>query len=379
MENWILYVLYNVLVSLIIVLLGKYKNEKRTNYLHENRNPDYNPLVSVVIPTWNEEEVIENTIKTVMKSSYGKIEVIVIDDNSTDMTYEIAKKLEKDYDNLVVVKKQGVRGKPQSINEAMKIAKGEIILFLDADARIPENYISSHIFCFSNPNVDMIFTNFESYNFRFRPVFIVQEIYFNFVKAIFYSNLFVRMIFMGNGLFFRRKLIEKLLPIDPQTLVDDFSMATKLSKMKVKEYYSTYPYIEIQYALNFKDLWKQHKRWYVGGFREMFKKYKEGNKGYLFLYLFVGFIVLLPVLSLIFDILFGLHTFTFVSALLFGIYALISVSSFDSRKMGLFSLFYAILYTPVMMGFEFLVLLVSLILGPFNKVKKWHRVERDRI
>ena len=83
-----------ILISLIIVLYGKYKNEKRTNYLHENRNPNYNPLVTVIIPTYNEEEVIENTIRAVEKSSYKNIEVIVIDDNSTDNTYQIAKKLE---------------------------------------------------------------------------------------------------------------------------------------------------------------------------------------------------------------------------------------------------------------------------------------------
>jgi len=154
----------SIMMALIIILYGKYKNEKRTNYLHENRNPDYNPLVTVIIPTWNEENVIENTIRTVENSSYKNIEIIVIDDNSEDNTYKIAKNLEKEFTNLRVILKKGKRGKPQSINEAMEIANGEIILMIDADARVPENYISSHIFCFSNKNVNMILTNFEAYN-----------------------------------------------------------------------------------------------------------------------------------------------------------------------------------------------------------------------
>lgn len=369
----------SIMLALIIVLFGKYKNEKRTNYLHENRDPEYNPLVTVIIPTWNEEEVIENTIRTVENSSYKNIEIIVIDDNSEDDTYKIAKNLEREFSNLKVIQKKGKRGKPQSINEAMEIANGEIILMIDADARVPENYISSHIFCFSNKKVNMIFTNFEAYNFKFKAVHIIQEIYFNFVKAIFYSNIFVKMIFMGNGVFFRRNLLVKLLPIDPETLVDDFSMATKLSKMGVKEYYSTYPYIGIQYVSNFKDLWKQHKRWYVGGFREMFKRIKEGHYFYFFIYLIIGFIIFSPIYTLVIDIFLDMDLFLYLLGLIIGVYILLAVSSFDSRKMGVVSLFYSLIFTPLLMLFQLGVLIESYILGPLNKVTEWYKVKREKM
>ena len=369
----------SIMMALIIILYGKYKNEKRTNYLHENRNPDYNPLVTVIIPTWNEENVIENTIRTVENSSYKNIEIIVIDDNSEDNTYKIAKNLEKEFTNLRVILKKGKRGKPQSINEAMEIANGEIILMIDADARVPENYISSHIFCFSNKNVNMIFTNFEAYNFKFRPVYIIQEIYFNFVKAIFYSNIFVKMIFMGNGVFFRRSLLEKLLPIDPETLVDDFSMATKLSKMGVKEFYSTYPYIGIQFVSNFKDLWKQHKRWYVGGFREMFKRIKEGHYFYLFIYLIIGLIIFSPIYTFVIDLIFNTRSFIYLFGLIISVYILMAVSSFDSKKMGIFSLLYSLVFTPLLMLFQLGVLIESYILGPLNRVTEWYKVKREKM
>jgi len=369
----------SIMMALIIILYGKYKNEKRTNYLHENRNPDYNPLVTVIIPTWNEENVIENTIRTVENSSYKNIEIIVIDDNSEDNTYKIAKNLEKEFTNLRVILKKGKRGKPQSINEAMEIANGEIILMIDADARVPENYISSHIFCFSNKNVNMIFTNFEAYNFKFRPVYIIQEIYFNFVKAIFYSNIFVKMIFMGNGVFFRRSLLEKLLPIDPETLVDDFSMATKLSKMGVKEFYSTYPYIGIQFVSNFKDLWKQHKRWYVGGFREMFKRIKEGHYFYLFIYLIIGLIIFSPIYTFVIDLIFNTSSFIYLFGLIISVYILMAVSSFDSKKMGIFSLLYSLVFTPLLMLFQLGVLIESYILGPLNRVTEWYKVKREKM
>jgi len=210
-------------------------------------------------------------------------------------------------------------------------------------------------------------------------VYIIQEIYFNFVKAIFYSNIFVKMIFMGNGVFFRRSLLEKLLPIDPETLVDDFSMATKLSKMGVKEFYSTYPYIGIQFVSNFKDLWKQHKRWYVGGFREMFKRIKEGHYFYLFVYLIIGLIIFSPIYTFVIDLIFNTSSFIYLFGLIISVYILMAVSSFDSKKMGIFSLLYSLVFTPLLMLFQLGVLIESYILGPLNRVTEWYKVKREKM
>jgi len=184
---------------------------------------------------------------------------------------------------------------------------------------------------------------------------------------------------MGNGVFFRRSLLEKLLPIDPETLVDDFSMATKLSKMGVKEFYSTYPYIGIQFVSNFKDLWEQHKRWYVGGFREMFKRVKEGNYFYSFVYFVIGLIIFSPIYTLIIDIFLGTNIFLYLLGLIISIYILMAVSSFDSKHIGIFSLLYSFLFTPLLMIFELLNLIVSYFIGPFNKVIRWYRVKREKL
>jgi 1,2-diacylglycerol 3-alpha-glucosyltransferase len=93
------------------------------------------PLVSIIIPALNEEKYIEKTLKSVRRQTYPKIEVIVVDNGSTDRTGEIAKK----YANKVIVEEK--RGIGIARNRGAKEAKGDILLFLDADTEIEKDCV----------------------------------------------------------------------------------------------------------------------------------------------------------------------------------------------------------------------------------------------
>jgi GT2 family glycosyltransferase len=86
------------------------------------------PFVSVIIPTYQEERYIENCLKALKNQDYkGKYEIIVADCKSRDKTVEIARKYT---DKIVIVKKRGIA---TGRNAGAKVAKGEILLFIDAD------------------------------------------------------------------------------------------------------------------------------------------------------------------------------------------------------------------------------------------------------
>jgi len=86
------------------------------------------PMISVIIPTLNEGKYIESTLKSLINQDYkGKYEIIVADGMSRDKTVRVAKKFA---DKVITVKQKGVSA---GRNEGAKIAKGEILLFLDAD------------------------------------------------------------------------------------------------------------------------------------------------------------------------------------------------------------------------------------------------------
>src|SRR3989344_7011206 len=94
------------------------------------------PLVSVVIPAYNEEECIDGCVKTLVNQSYKPLEIIFVDDGSKDKTLEI---LEKNKD--IKVLKQDHKGPGAARNLGVSKGKGEIAVFVDADMEFKEDYI----------------------------------------------------------------------------------------------------------------------------------------------------------------------------------------------------------------------------------------------
>ena len=98
--------------------------------------------ISVLIPAFNEQENIKSTVENVLKSDYKYLkEVIIINDGSTDNTLEIIEQLEKKYPKVRVLNKKN-SGKADSLNRALKIAKGELIAVIDADSYPDSNALS---------------------------------------------------------------------------------------------------------------------------------------------------------------------------------------------------------------------------------------------
>ena len=88
-----------------------------------------NPLVSIIIPTFNSEQYIADALESVFVQTYRPIEVIVVDDGSTDKTQLVLKTFKNSIDYYY----QGNKGPSASRNTGIKVAKGKYIAFLDSD------------------------------------------------------------------------------------------------------------------------------------------------------------------------------------------------------------------------------------------------------
>ena len=97
------------------------------------------PLVSVIIPVYNEELYISHCLHSLKNQTYKKIEIILIDDGSTDASVEIAKQFD------VTIIKQNHRGAGTARNKGVQYSKGEIIALLDADMKYDKKYIEKLI------------------------------------------------------------------------------------------------------------------------------------------------------------------------------------------------------------------------------------------
>lgn len=108
-----------------------------------------NPLVSVIIPTYCEEETIDGCLKSVVNQNfdYGGIESIVVDSHSPDNTRTVAK---RSADRVIDLNARGVG---RARNEGVKFAGGRFLLFLDADTYLETDFVSEMYKAFNDPKV----------------------------------------------------------------------------------------------------------------------------------------------------------------------------------------------------------------------------------
>ena len=101
------------------------------------RQPKRTPLVSVIIPARDEERTIERTVRALFAQTYSALEIIVVNDRSTDGTGAILERLAKEDARLRVITgvepPAGWLGKPWALHEGRQRATGELLLFVDAD------------------------------------------------------------------------------------------------------------------------------------------------------------------------------------------------------------------------------------------------------
>lgn len=101
-----------------------------------------NEIISVVVPMYNCEGTIKKCINSIIHQTYKNIEIVVVDDGSTDNTCSICETLKEDDDRIVIIKKEN-GGVSSARNIGIKQSTGKFITFVDADDYIKDNYIET--------------------------------------------------------------------------------------------------------------------------------------------------------------------------------------------------------------------------------------------
>jgi len=120
--------------------------------------------ISVIVPIYNVEEFIEEAIQSVIKQSIGfeNIQLLLIDDCSTDRSGEIAQKYSKKYENIIyykLSKNSGMAGKPRNIG--INIATGKYLMFLDPDDYYLSDACQKMYDCIEKENVKFVTSNLK--------------------------------------------------------------------------------------------------------------------------------------------------------------------------------------------------------------------------
>lgn len=258
------------------------------------------PSVTIIIPAYNEEEHILETINSVKKLFYPKdlIEIIVVDDGSTDKTAEIAS-----HTGVIVLEKENA-GKANAINLGIEKANGEIIACVDADSYPKDNALIRMMHHFNDPKVAAVTSAIlvkDPKNFLQR----LQEVEYILIAWGRKLLEYLHSVYVTPGplSLYRKDILQKVGCFNQNVLTEDIEIAWRLQKKgyKIKMELSAKVYTNV--PKKFRDWWDQRLRWDIGGIQTV-KMYKSAffNRDYgifgLFIVPFFSISILISLLGI---------------------------------------------------------------------------------
>ena len=122
------------------------------------------PKVSVIIPVYNSEKYIEKCINSVLEQDYQEFELILINDGSKDGSLKILERYKEKYKEKIVLVNQENCGVSKTRNNAIQIANGEYIMFMDNDDFIDKDYIKTYIEEIEKEDLDVVIGGYRRPN-----------------------------------------------------------------------------------------------------------------------------------------------------------------------------------------------------------------------
>lgn len=237
------------------------------------------PLITVIVPSFNEEKTISETLYSVLNLKYpkNKIQLIIVNDGSTDFTNKkINEIIEQNRDRNIILIDQENQGKANSLNNALKKANGELFACLDADSIVEKHTLEKMVkFYQENPNLAIVTPAMKVRN----PKTLFQKFQrIEYLSSMFISRMmgYLDMIYVAPGPFslYRTEIIKNLGGFDVGNLTEDQEIAYRIQKNNygIKQCHNAYVYTTS--PRNIKSLYRQRNRWFKGSLINLYK-YKE--------------------------------------------------------------------------------------------------------
>jgi len=129
----------------MMAILAYIQKKKEKNVADNNEQPP----VSIIIPAYNEELNAVRTVQSLLQQDYPGLQIVFVDDGSTDNTYQTVRETYKDHPNVqVITKKNG--GKATALNYGINIASNDYVVCIDADTQLKKDAVTELMKKFSN-------------------------------------------------------------------------------------------------------------------------------------------------------------------------------------------------------------------------------------
>ncbi|MBI2546260.1 glycosyltransferase family 2 protein [Candidatus Woesearchaeota archaeon] len=274
-------VAYFGLFTSIFFILTLLENRKEL----QSRKARQLGAVTIIVPAYNEEASIAQTLKSLLRLKYpkGKLKIIVIDDGSTDSTYSIAKRFESSQ-CAVYRKKNG--GKASALNFGLRRCATEFVGALDADSFVdPDALLNIMGFFEASPKVMAVTPSLKVYT----PKTMLQKVQrIEYLIGVFLRKIFALLgsihVTPGPFTIYRKTFFDMHGNYDEKNLTEDIEVALRIQKHGYYIENALHANVYTITPASFWPLYRQRMRWYIGFFenvwnyRELFSG-KYGNLG----------------------------------------------------------------------------------------------------
>jgi cellulose synthase/poly-beta-1,6-N-acetylglucosamine synthase-like glycosyltransferase/peptidoglycan/xylan/chitin deacetylase (PgdA/CDA1 family) len=315
---WLLLVVALLFVARVFLLLAFARRHARLVRAPSER-VEFTPPVSIVVPAFNEAVGIERTVRSLAASEHPTVEIVVVDDGSTDGTAEIVDRLE--LPNVTVLRQPNA-GKPAALNRGIEESRHDIVVMVDADTIFEPATIGHLVQAFRSPEIGAVSGNTKVGNRRGllgRWQHIEYVMGFNLDRRLFDVLQCMPTVPGAIGAFRRRALVD-VGGVSGETLAEDTDLTLAIGRAGWRVVYEENARAWTEAPATIRGLWRQRYRWCYGTLQAAWKhrasiwrrgEHRIGRRGLPYLVLFQ---IALPMLAPLID-LFSIYGLLFLDPL----------------------------------------------------------------
>ena len=267
-----------VAIVLFAPIIAKYAIQMVLSFRYRRHQPSAGgeprdlPSITVLIPAWNEEVGIAATIRSVLATRYPRLEIVVVNDGSTDGTDEVVRALLAEHEAAPRDGKPALRyrvqrngGKARALNAGLALASGEILVTIDADSVMAPDFLREIARYLARHDVAAVAGNVVIGNRR-RAIGLVQQLeylygfYFKRAEAVMGAVYIVG----GAAAAYRRRIVQELGGFDEAIFTEDIELSTRLQRHGYRVGYAADAVVHTEGPSDLPGLCRQRLRWKHG-------------------------------------------------------------------------------------------------------------------
>jgi cellulose synthase/poly-beta-1,6-N-acetylglucosamine synthase-like glycosyltransferase len=269
---WFLATFYTVFIMLALLVHADVLFESR------KRRPG-KPRVSVLIPAFNEEDSIAETIHSLKKVTYTNIEFIILSDGSKDRTASVVKKNIRGDARFRFIDNKENKGKAATLNQGIALSEGKFIATMDADSMVQPDIFDKVLPYFDDDRTGAVTVSVDVH--KPKSVFdkMIAMEYAIGLSLFLKVFSFLDCVFVTPGPFsiYRKSMLQEIGGFDAKNITEDLEIAYRIHKADYRIRNCIEAKVTTKLPQGFKRIFVQRRRWYTGAMKTLYQ-----HKGLMF-------------------------------------------------------------------------------------------------